>query len=456
MNEQGLRFRIGVFVLSALILLAVLIMLFGSIPTMFRRHHEYTVLFHDAPGVAPGTPVRRSGVRIGEVRSVELDDASGQVRVRIVIEQSHPLYETDQPVLVHGLLSGDTTIDFVPRHATGTGTPAPPPRPSPELGAVIPASHQVVAQAPAEPPPPAAPTPVPPGTVFRGMGQADMTTLLNRTSELVPSAQESLNQIQRTLQRYDRMAPLVEETLREYRELSRATREALPDLRRTNDEIQVTIRTWGRLGERLDVLLQTNQDKLVKSIDNLNDAIVRVASVFNDENQRNLTAMLKNIRAGSENLESISRSTDELLRESRNTLKRLNDTVGQTEQILVNLQQATRPMAERSATILRNLDESTDRLNRLLGETRELLRAFYQGDGTLRRLLTDPALYNNMNDAACMLVRIMPRLDKILKDFEVFADKLARHPESIGLGGVVNPSSGLKDAPAAGLLRPRH
>jgi hypothetical protein len=47
-----------------------------------------------------------------------------------------------------------------------------------------------------------------------------------------------------------------------------------------------------------------------------------------------------------------------------------------------------------------------------------------------------------------MLVRIMPRLDRIMKDFETFADKLARHPEAIGLGGVVRPGSGLKDPPA--------
>jgi hypothetical protein len=32
---------------------------------------------------------------------------------------------------------------------------------------------------------------------------------------------------------------------------------------------------------------------------------------------------------------------------------------------------------------------------------------------------------------------------------ETFADKIARHPESLGLGGVVSPSSGLKEAPSS-------
>jgi phospholipid/cholesterol/gamma-HCH transport system substrate-binding protein len=46
-----------------------------------------------------------------------------------------------------------------------------------------------------------------------------------------------------------------------------------------------------------------------------------------------------------------------------------------------------------------------------------------------------------------MITRIIPRLDRILRDMEIFADKVARHPESLGLGGVIRPGSGLKDAP---------
>jgi phospholipid/cholesterol/gamma-HCH transport system substrate-binding protein len=42
---------------------------------------------------------------------------------------------------------------------------------------------------------------------------------------------------------------------------------------------------------------------------------------------------------------------------------------------------------------------------------------------------------------------MLPRLDRILKDFEVFADKIARHPESLGVRGAVAPSSGLKESP---------
>jgi len=57
MNQQAVRFRLGIFVLSALILLAVLIMLFGGWGRLFQHYNEYTIIFDNAAGVAAGTPV---------------------------------------------------------------------------------------------------------------------------------------------------------------------------------------------------------------------------------------------------------------------------------------------------------------------------------------------------------------------------------------------------------------
>ncbi len=56
MNEQAIRFRIGIFVLASLILLAVMITLFGGFPNYFKHLDTYTIVFKDAQGVAPGPP----------------------------------------------------------------------------------------------------------------------------------------------------------------------------------------------------------------------------------------------------------------------------------------------------------------------------------------------------------------------------------------------------------------
>src|SRR5262249_54523268 len=153
-----------------------------------------------------------------------------------------------------------------------------------------------------------------PGTVFTGESQPSFAATLQELSKVSGPAQAAFLQMEKILDRVDKMTPLMQETLRAYQNLATETSKLLPDLRRSNEEIQVTARNWGKLGERLDVLLQSNQDKLIKTLDNLNDVVVRVANVFSDENQRNLAATLKNVSAGTKNLESISNNTDELLK----------------------------------------------------------------------------------------------------------------------------------------------
>src|SRR5207244_11187968 len=130
-SELRFRFRIAVFVLASLLFLAVVIILLGGFPTVFEgMTRRYYVMFQYAPGVSVNTPVRRSGVRIGQVEKVELDDETGQVRVTVAIDPPHVLYTDDTPRLVHGALSGDTSIDFeAPKQ--------PQPRVVPEAGGKI-------------------------------------------------------------------------------------------------------------------------------------------------------------------------------------------------------------------------------------------------------------------------------------------------------------------------------
>lgn len=444
MNEQAMRFRIGVFVLLAIILLGVLIMLFGRMPTFGKWPDRYTIVFQNATGLEEGTPVRRSGVRIGQVHAVELDDSTGRVRAVVDIERPHPLYESDVATLVHGLLSGDTSVDFIPSRTR---------KPGEQLARVQ------------------------PGAELLGSAQADVSTLVDQTSAVVPTAQDALNEIRRTLNRFEKMAPLVEETLQEYRDLGRAARDLtpqlrdflksanqaapdmveiiktaramVPEIRQTNQEAQVTIRNWGQVGERVNLLISTNEDRLNHTLERFEDAVSGVANVFNPENQKNMNEILRNVSSTSRNLDNLTRNLDDFVKESRQSIKHIDNTIQEMEKVMVNLQKATKPLAERSEPLMKSLEELTDSLNKTVNDTRELLRLFNQSDGTMRRLLTDPSLYNNINDAVICLTRTLPRVDEILRNIEVFSDKLARHPESIGLGGAIRPSAGLKDSPFA-------
>ena len=60
-------------------------------------------------------------------------------------------------------------------------------------------------------------------------------------------------------------------------------------------------------------------------------------------------------------------------------------------------------------------------------------------------------VYQSIDAAAASLARVLARTEKIARDLEVFADKVARRPELIGVGGAIRGSSGLKDSPLAPL-----
>jgi phospholipid/cholesterol/gamma-HCH transport system substrate-binding protein len=428
-SEQSLRFRLGVFVLGALILLAVLMALFGGLPNLFRHYDHYTLTFNDVTGITPGSPVRRAGVRIGEVEGVRLDEETGRALVDIKVDERYPLRKDERPVLVRGLIGGDTSIDFVRRR-------------------------------PREGPPDA--TPVEPGSTLAGSGTAEPGDLAREAAKLLPPAREALEDMDKVFARLDKMMPLLDETLREFRatakvgrealpalkgaaeevrdlskagreampsfrsaadelrELAKSTRATLPELKRTNEDLQAAARSWNKAGDRLDALIKANEAKLSKALDQLSETLRRANGMFNEENQKNVAE----------------------------SLRRTNEMLTRANVVVADLQKASKPLADRSASILRNLDEGTDRLNKALGDLRDLLRLTAKSDGTLQRLLRDPSLYNRLDEAACMVTRLLPRVDRILQDVETFSDKIARHPEALGLGGVVRPSIGLKEAPS--------
>lgn len=433
MNERTMRLWLGMFVVAALLLLGTLVVLFRSLPRFVKSTTPYTIVFPDAPGVSPGTPVRRSGVRIGEVTSVSLDDETGKVRVGVAIDKEFGLRRDEQPVLVTGLLGSDATIDFMPK--------------PPVEGQVADRSRVL------------------PGEELVGSRQVTVNALLNRASEVVPATQETMNDIRKSLQRLEKMSPLMEETMKEYRDLAKDLRGAVPDLRKTNDEVRdlaksaretlpeirrdlddiaATARTYTKLGERLDNFVQANQDKVVKAIDALNETLKSVAALVGEENQRNVNAVLKNVRAASDKADEIAKNVADISREGRTTVRRLNDSLVKADEVMLNIQKATKPFAERGDAIVRNLDETLVTLNKTLTDTSQLIRAVGQSDGTLSRFLTDPTLFNRIDETVCGVQRALPRVDRILKDFEVFADKLARHPELLGVRGAVAPGPGIK------------
>jgi phospholipid/cholesterol/gamma-HCH transport system substrate-binding protein len=442
MSERGQKIRLGLFVIGCIIAVAVLVILFGKQPAFLTTREKYVVKFKNAPGVGPGTPVRMSGVKIGQVSDLELkQDEKGTLAVfaSVLVDKKFLPRENEFPTIGQSLLSGDTSIDFVP---------------DPEI------KDTAVRD---------------PSAVIEGRSAFDTRQAAAEVQRLVPSAEQSLAEIRKSFEGIREVTPKIKDASQEFAALSRSLRETLPELKQTNDSIRnlsdttrnfipelsksndriyMAAKNWSDAGERANVILQTNEAKINRTIDqfdaltdNLNKVAANLNQVFNDENQKKLNTILNNTATASQRFDSMASNADQMMKDGSKALKRVSESADKADEAIENLRKASKPLADRSESITRNAEETLAQLNRLILELRQFTQAGSRTDGSLGKLINDPSLYNNLNDASIMLARTMPRLEKILHDLETFADQIARHPEKLGLGGAVRPSSGLKESP---------
>ncbi|HJN67525.1 MAG TPA: MlaD family protein, partial [Pirellulales bacterium] len=96
MDERAVQARVGIVVISALILTAILIVLFGDFPSILQMGNTIYVRFDNAPGVVNGTPVRKSGILVGRVSKVEFVKKSPDVMVTLSLHTGTQIYENER------------------------------------------------------------------------------------------------------------------------------------------------------------------------------------------------------------------------------------------------------------------------------------------------------------------------------------------------------------------------
>lgn len=110
-----MQVRIGITLVTAMVLFAFLLLLFNKRVSFFSNTKTVTIRFENAPGVALDTPVRKLGIRIGWVTGVDFSEDGRSVLVRARLDASKPVLSDDVCRINSGLL-GDAVIEFVPRN----------------------------------------------------------------------------------------------------------------------------------------------------------------------------------------------------------------------------------------------------------------------------------------------------------------------------------------------------
>ena len=437
MAERGMRLKLGAFIGGTLAVLAGLVVFFGRAPELFSNKARYDILFPEAPGIAPGTPIRKSGVPIGQVDAIDLDAETGQVRVKIRVDRKYLPRRNEEPTITRGILSGDTAIDFLPR----LDERGPVPR-----GEVW-----------------------PPGSDIPGAPPITPRSLLTPASGVLANAQQSLDRLVRAfekLESLERLSPKMERALDEFTGLAQEARGFLPELRKTNQRFQnllgaddqrppgpgaaddATVRALIRDIQATIRKLEPDVTSAVRSARQMFDG---ANDVLSPENRKQFSELLKNANGVAVYIVKISGALTTMLETAERTIKNIDNQVTAAGTVVGDIRAVTRPLAVKSESLVASVTESADQLAKALAEVRLLLHTFGRGNGTIQKLLDDPKVYQNLDDAAGALARVMGRAEKISRDLEVFADKIARRPELIGVGGAFRPSSGLKDLPGNSL-----
>lgn len=413
MDDNGHRFGVGVLVLASAIVGVLLIAFFGAVPKFWVERYRFTVNFPSAPNVGVDTPVRKNGVLIGRVAKVELrKQRGGGVDLLLEIDRSHELLVGEVPRIKTGsLISGDSIIEFMEpdskellaRFDGFSGSPRDGVLDERELQA----SQQVI-------------------------GQQDFIA----KGEVVPDPLEAFgdmaglaNSLQRVAQKLDNILSVAQDT---FGGDNTPIREVTSRMQTTLDNINVTVGTINRIGTQIE---RANIPDLVAEALNTLPGLIKKA----EGTLTQLQSTLKGFEEFSNSLESISGEFQGLGETVRSALINADQAIG-------NLAEITEPISQRSDQIAANLGNALSHIEGLSADLKVFARRLNSSQGTLARLIDDPAMYGKLNDTLdnIRLVSgnvelITRRLQPVIDDVRVTADKLARDPAQMGVRGILSP-----------------
>jgi len=342
--------RVGILVSGALIILMFFLFFIGSEQKIFARKNEYEVRLENVTGLAEGNPVKMSGVTIGVIRDIKLPQDPKQKQVEILIMIDRKFAERvrgDSRVRLKkiGLLTGDSYIDVT------LGTPR---LPALEPGSIIPSQRQT-----------------------------DVEALISSGEDLVDNFVQISYSLKNILARIDRGEGLLGELTTAPETKQRLTDTVLTTLNKTNAALAHMESGRGVLGklvyddkyaEQLTASLgsaaqslQSITAKMQTGFDN-NEGLLP-ALISDPEEKKKMSELVENLRATSNNLATFTAS----MKEGQGLVPRLLNDKEYGDQALAEF-----------TLLVRQLNEVVTKVN--------------TGEGTAGKLITDPAVYESIND----------------------------------------------------------
>jgi phospholipid/cholesterol/gamma-HCH transport system substrate-binding protein len=223
----------------------------------------------------------------------------------------------------------------------------------------------------------------------------------------------------------------------------------------SRDPFEVFATLEPKFGATLDALaeasasvtkLSTNLDRMLLGEDDKFERMVRKTEAALDNfsiAMNNLNDVMGDPKAR-EKMKAAIEALPEVLADLRTTVQGIGTTVDTADRNLRNLEGLTKPLGDRGGEMVAQIDRTIGRLDETLRQASLFTKALNESQGTLGKLVRDPQVYNDLAQAAQNVSKLTKDLRPIVDDVRVFTDKIARHPEQLGVRGALDRRPGLK------------
>jgi phospholipid/cholesterol/gamma-HCH transport system substrate-binding protein len=211
-----------------------------------------------------------------------------------------------------------------------------------------------------------------------------------------------------------------------------------PKFGSTLDSLAEASASVTKLSNNLDKMFLGEDDRFERlvrkteaALDNFSIAMNNINDVMGDPKSR-------------EKMKAAIDALPQVLTDLRTTVQGIGTTVDTADRNLRNLEGLTKPLGDRGEQMVAQIDRTIGRLDQTLQQAALFTKALNESQGTLGKLVRDPKVYDDLAQAANNVNNLTKELRPIVDDVRVFTDKIARHPEQLGVRGALDRRPGLK------------
>jgi phospholipid/cholesterol/gamma-HCH transport system substrate-binding protein len=272
-GSRSTEVKVGVGVILAAIILVFGVIWIGDI-RFSRKWQTYTVYFYEVGGLSEGDPVTISGLELGKVNSILLED--GRVRTDLLIEQGVVL-RSDLSVEIQSIgLMGEKYIHILPGSE----------------GEVL-----------------------PPGSQIEGDYKAGLPEVVADVGDLMKDAKEAAQALNRLVSSIEGSSNLGDNLAR----LSEVSDEILAILRENRANIKSTAKSMKSVSDDVHDIVSSRKGEIEEGIERFSRAAARLDSLT-----IKIDGLVKSVEEGEGSLGMLIKEK-KLHQDAENALKSLND-----------------------------------------------------------------------------------------------------------------------------------